>query len=348
MSKRSRWKKQRRLEDAQKLGGGEGQTREAHSQQAREGRKSHHPEHQPHKPRYTGLKGIYVHKYKTLLLIPFIILLLAFVQIGVQTANTGSFLHKGVSLKGGITVTLASEGAVAAEVGQLLNTLSSNFPEVDFGVKKLKISGEDAGIIVEADIMEDEQEKLESFLRLLEAELSTERADFTIEIMGSSLGASFFRETFTAVLIAFLFMGIVVFIYFRTFVPSIAVILAAFSDIVITLAITNILGIKLSTAGIAAFLMLIGYSVDTDILLSTHILKKREGSVDQRIFTAMKTGLFMTITTLSAVTVALIVSESEVITQIMTILLIGLLVDVMNTWIQNVGILKLYLERKKQ
>ena len=59
----------------------------------------------------------------------------------------------------------------------------------------------------------------------------------------------------------------------------------------------------------------------------------------------MKTGLTMTITTLTVVTLALIFSQSETIQQIMLILLIGLLVDIINTWIQNVGILRLYLEK---
>ena len=54
-------------------------------------------------------------------------------------------------------------------------------------------------------------------------------------------------------------MSFVIFILFRTFIPSIAVIFAAFADIVMTLALVNYLGIKLSTAGIEAFLMLIGY-----------------------------------------------------------------------------------------
>ena len=142
-------------------------------------------------------------------------------------------------------------------------------------------------------------------------------------------------------------MGLVVFLYFRTFVPSIAVILAAFSDIIVTLAIANLLNFRLSSAGIAAFLMLIGYSVDTDILLSTRVLKRREGTVMDRVFGAAKTGLTMAITTLVAVIVALIFTQSEVIRQIMSILLIGLSVDLINTWIQNVGLLRLYVERKE-
>ena len=60
----------------------------------------------------------------------------------------------------------------------------------------------------------------------------------------------------------------------------------------------------------------------------------------------MKTGLTMTVTTLVAMTVALTITQSEVIRQIMIILLIGLVVDLINTWIQNVGLLRLYLERK--
>jgi len=54
---------------------------------------------------------------------------------------------------------------------------------------------------------------------------------------------------------------------------------------------------KLSTAGIAAFLMLIGYSVDTDILLSSHLLKRKEGGMWVRLHSAFKTGIMMSVTT---------------------------------------------------
>jgi len=164
--------------------------------------------------------------------------------------------------------------------------------------------------------------------------------------MGSSLGNSFFKQTFIALLIAFILMGLVVLIYFRTIIPSIAVILAAFSDMVVTLAIFNLTGIKLGTAGIAAFLMLIGYSVDTDILLSSRLLKRKEGSVIDRVYGAMRTGFTMSFTTLAAILVALIFVQSETVKQIMIILFIGLIVDLLMTWIQNVGVLRLYLEKK--
>ena len=155
------------------------------------------------------------------------------------------------------------------------------------------------------------------------------------------------KNPFTDIL-AYIIGIFLLILYIKHSAPSVAVILAAFSDIVVTLAIVNIIGMKISTAGIAAFLIIIGYSVDTDILLSTRVLKRKEGEVIDRIAGAFKTGMMMSLTTLAAVIVSLIIAQSEVIRQIMTILFIGLVVDLINTWIQNAGILKLYLEKKKK
>ena len=170
---------------------------------------------------------------------------------------------------------------------------------------------------------------------------------YSVEVFGSSLSETFFKQLVLALLISFGLMGIVVMLYFRLLIPSLAVIAAAFSDIVVTLAIFNLTGMKLTTAGIAAFLMLIGYSVDTDVVLTTRVLKRHEGSVMENIYSSIKTGLTMTVTTLAAIIVALIFVRSEVVQQIMIILAIGLVMDTFMTWIQNVGILRLYLERKK-
>ena len=142
-------------------------------------------------------------------------------------------------------------------------------------------------------------------------------------------------------------MGIVVLLYFRKVIPALIVILAVISDIIATLAVVNLLGIKISTAGIAAFLMLIGYSVDTDMLLSTRMLKRKDLSMRNRIFSALKTGLMMSITTMVAISIALIFTQSEVIRQIMTILLIGLIFDLIFTWFQNMGVLRIYMKKKE-
>ncbi|MBW2966242.1 protein translocase subunit SecF [Candidatus Woesearchaeota archaeon] len=286
-----------------------------------------------------SLKEFYDKNYKKLLIIPFLMLILAVGQILLQTAVTGDFINKGVSLKGGLTVSIDKVWDVAA----LENYLNNQFPRADISVRALSSAGRQIGIMIEAaDVEADElMEAVQNKVGKLDKD------KYSVEVMGSSLGASFFKETFRAVIIAFLFMGIVVFLYFRIVTPSIAVILAAFSDIIVTLAIVNVIGMRISTAGIAAFLMLIGYSVDTDILLSTRVLKRKSGTVLDGILSAMKTGLTMSVTTLIAIFIALIFAQSLILKQIMIILLIGLLVDLPNTWIQNAGILRWHLEKKK-
>jgi len=288
--------------------------------------------------------NIYDKQYKKLLLIPILLLLIALAVLFYKYSTTGEFVETGISLKGGTTITIPTTRDI--DIQKELESLSSSFPEYDINIRQLYKIGQSSGIVIEADVDSEKPNELKEFLRKVETQFNLEKEDYSVEVIGPSLGRSFFRETIVAISIAFLFMGIIVFIYFRSFVPSLAVILSAFSDIIETLAIVNILGIRLSTAGIAAFLMLIGYSVDTDILLSTRVLKRVEGSVFGRCINAMKTGLMMTGTTITAVLIALIFTQSETIRQIMIILLIGLFVDLINTWIQNTGILRLYMEKK--
>lgn len=293
-----------------------------------------------------SLFEIYDRKYKLLLIIPFIILFLAMAQIGYQMYTTGDFVKKDVSLKGGVTITIPFEKEI--DLSKVEEQINSKFPGHDISARNLRGAGTSVGILVEADINGNDNSQVQNLLRAMEGSLDIDLSsvDYSIEIVGSSLGTSFFRESLIALAIAFLFMGLVVFIYFRTFIPSIAVVLAAFSDMVVALAVINLLGIKVGTAGIAAFLMLIGYSVDTDILLTVRVLKRKEGTVMDRIISSLKTGITMTIIAIISTIVALAVTQSEVIRQIMLILLIGLIADIFNTWIQNVGLLRIYVERK--
>ncbi|MBI2655717.1 protein translocase subunit SecF [Candidatus Woesearchaeota archaeon] len=306
----------------------------------------HHKKQEPGKPLKDVLFDIYDKKYKLLLIIPMLILFLSLAQIGYQLYTTGDFLNRDISLKGGVTLTIPSEGN--ADIVQLQKQISGDLPGNEVIVRTLRSAGSAAGLIIEADIDGTDKAQIDRLISSIEKSLKTDlsKIDYGLEIIGSSLGASFFKESLIALAVAFLFMGLVVLIYFRTFIPSIAIILAAFSDMVVALAVINLMDVRIGTAGVAAFLMLIGYSVDTDILLTVRVLKRKEGTVMDRIVSSIKTGMTMTITAIISIIVALAVTQSEVIRQIMLILLIGLIADIFFTWIQNVGLLRIYVERK--
>lgn len=277
------------------------------------------------------------------LVITFCILFAAIAQISWQYYTTGDFLHKGVSLKGGATITIPHYYDAEA----LQSTLFASYAAYDISVRELRgSSGKQSGVIVDVDITE--LEKLEEFVSDISITTEIIEQSMSIETFGSRLSDNFFSQLLVGLLIAFLFMGCVVFLYFKDLIPSIAVMLAAGSDIIITLAMVNVLGIKLSTAGIAAFLMLIGYSVDTDILLTIRVLKQKEdGDLNERIYGSFKTGGLMTFTAIVAVGIVLLFTNSDILFQIMLILFIGLFVDLMTTWVQNVSILRWYLLHKQ-
>ena len=208
----------------------------------------------------------YNKSYKKLLMIPMIVLIVSILLIYNFYRINGDIINKEVSLKGGITATVYYKDKV--DVNGLNNFLIERFNNADINTRLLSSLGtsEVTGFIIEtSDIKPDE------FKKALEERLNIklDENNYSIEEVGSSLGESFYKEMLYAVLFAFLFMALVVFITFRLFVPSFAIVLCAFSDIVTTLAIVDLIGLRIGTSGIAAFLMLIGYSIDTDILLTT-------------------------------------------------------------------------------
>jgi preprotein translocase subunit SecF len=279
--------------------------------------------------------------YKLLLLIPLALFIFSFVYMGIFYSQNNDFIYKDISLTGGTSVTIYEK----IDIDNLAQALSEKFEDVNVREIYDLVTREQKAIIIET---REDKEKIKKILEnYLGYELNVENSSF--EFTGSGLSESFYQQLLIAILFAFIFMAIVVFVIFRTFVPSIAVVLAAFADILMTLVLVNMIGIQMSSAGIVAFLMLIGYSVDTDILLTTRILKRQGESLNKRIFGAFKTGTTMTLTSLLAVTFALIIvsSFSVILTQIFTILVIGLGFDLLNTWITNVSILKWYVEKKK-
>jgi preprotein translocase subunit SecF len=287
-------------------------------------------------------KNWYDNWYKLLLIPPAVLLIFSLLYLVDFNSKNGDLIYKDVSLTGGTTITVFEKNI---NLELLKESLKVSFPDLNArGISDIR-TGEDQAFYVEtASTVEEIKPVLEEYLGY---ELTKENS--SIEFSGASLSAGFYKQLRFAIFLAFLFMSIVVFIIFRTPIPSLAVIISAFADIVFTIVTINLLGINLSGAGIIALLMLIGYSVDTDILLTTKVLRKKEVTINNRLKSAFRTGMMMSLTSIAAVTVALIViySFSETLKQIFSILLIGLCFDLFNTWFTNASIIKWYAEAKK-
>ena len=167
--------------------------------------------------------------------------------------------------------------------------------------------------------------------------------------IGAALGHAFWETGIFVALVAFALITIVIFLFFREIVPSIAIILAASFDILGGIGLMSFFGIPLSLVSIPALLMLVGYSVDTDILLTTRVLKRKGKTAADRAGESMKTGLTMTTTTFVALLSMLVISyvtQISVIFEITAVLLFGLAADTISTWFMNAPLLLWYAERK--
>ena len=281
--------------------------------------------------------------YKLLLIIPLSILVFGFVYMGIFYSQNHDFIYKDISLTGGTSVTI-NDGTINPT--NLKNAIAGKLEDANIREISDLISQKQIAVIVETK--SDEQQTRTVLENYLGYKLDGENSSF--EFTGSTLSQNFYKQLLIALLIAFFLMSVVVFLQFKNFIPSIAVIFSAFADIFMTLVVVNLLGMKVSSAGIVAFLMLIGYSIDTDILLTTRTLKRKVGTLNRRILESFKTGITMTLTSLFAVLAALLIvgSFSSILSQIFTIMVIGLSFDILNTWLTNVSIIKWYISKKKK
>ncbi len=330
----------------------------------------------------------YNKNYKKLLIIPSIVLALSIIYLAVFYIQTGDIINKDVSLTGGTTITIQTgttsqelSDIISKNITDFgIQSVSDNSGnQIQLIITAGEENSETLEIILE-DFLGEDLTSENSSKETTSASLSEDfykqlvvavllaffwmaavvflifskgkKQKFWTIVLNVALG--FFMGNFfltinpmISAIIFIAFSVVLIRIYIKNSVPAFAVMLSAFADIIMTLALVNIVGIKLSMAGIVAFLMLIGYSVDTDILLTTRLLKRHEGT-NAALLGAFKTGTTMTLTSIIAITAALIVvfPFASVLNQIFIILLMGLGFDLFNTWITNASIIKWYVSTK--
>lgn len=274
---------------------------------------------------------------KKLLPVPALIFIVSLFFI--FNAYTNNAIPMSIELKGGTLIT--AKNPLLNDAGELRSELSELGFDADATIVR-DFSGNAWGAKIEIDreISADEAIEIKKYL----VSKGTAEGDVQIESVGPAISEMFIKQSIRAVIFAFLFMAAVVFIKFKTFVPSIAVILAALADMIESLGAMIFFGIPLSPGSIIAILLLIGYSVDTDILLTTRLIKQKFKNADEAINSAFLTGITMQLTTLGAMSVLRLLSTSRILDDIATVIIFGLIFDIINTWITNASILKAYIK----
>ncbi|MFA4823942.1 MAG: protein translocase subunit SecF [Methanoregula sp.] len=279
-----------------------------------------------------GLFKYNIEKYspKQLVIIPLVLLVISIVLLALNMATTGMPVTPGIDFSGGTAVTLDT-----SDTRDQIQATFAGYPLTDIS------EGVNNGKFLKFSTMDDAK------FQSLTALITQKYPDAKIDQIGESFGKTLQYQAVIALIFSFIGMAIVIFLAFRTFVPAAAVVLSAFADMVMTAAAMNIIGIPLTLGTVAALLMLIGYSVDSDILLTNRVLK-RQGKLNEKLTGAFQTGIIMTSTTLAATAALFLVSwfgSVQILMEISAVLLLGLVFDILNTWLTNAGILKWYAQK---
>ena len=259
--------------------------------------------------------------------------------------KTGNFLELGMDFTGGSQTeifldknTILDSGTILDLKEQFSSISENNEADVRFSSSLSKNS------ILIYSVDKIEKDKIISILT--QNNIPIDENNIRQDYVSSLLSKNFLSQAQFALIIALIAMAIVIFISFRALAPSLAIMLAAICDIVFTIAVMNIIGLKLTLASLTGLLMLIGYSVDTDVLLTTRVLKRRfEGTIDKQTKSAIKTGLTMTLTTIVSLFVLYLFAGGTKIGETAIVIIIGLIADMPFTWFQNVGILSRYIKK---
>lgn len=270
--------------------------------------------------------------FKKLIIIPIALVILSLAIIVNNILSIGFIIDRDVELSGGLRISIPINESV--DVKKVESLIKDSHVRIARGYNTNIL------IIQTKDVNESKViEKLKDIINFDEEKIEIGKID-------AAIGDVFWRQAGIAIILSFVTIFVIIFFAFRSLIPSLSMVLSTIFDIIITIAFLSILNIKLSLPVLAGLLMIIGYSVDTDVLLATRMLK-RSGDIEEKVFSAIRTGITMTLTSIAALISIYIFSGGTVLRDISLTLIIGLCADIINTWITNTNLFLFWLGRRE-
>ena len=239
-----------------------------------------------------------------------------------------------------------------------LKTVTINGQKFDFSTSEIKHFGNKSNVSIRIASMEDEPENFSQnfidFLRNIYPDSLPENKDkfiLLLDTLSPKIGSELSGKAIMAILYALTL--ILIYISFRfEFIFAIGAIAAIAHDVIITLGIFSILGYEISLPIVAAFLTIVGYSLNDTIVIFDRIrenLKTRKkdsvaATVNKSINESLSRTIVTSLTTLMVV-ITLYIFGGEIIHYFSFALIIGVLVGTYSS-IFVASLIVVYLQPK--
>ncbi|TKJ38557.1 protein translocase subunit SecF [candidate division LCP-89 bacterium B3_LCP] len=217
-------------------------------------------------------------------------------------------LNYSIDFLGGTAIQLRFEKPVSeGEIRAALTQIDMN----DSEVLRIAALGEDPEILIRTKKSEISEASVENIKAAIRTNLPDNPFEVrAIDAVGPKMGSELRTQALLATLIAL--GGILIYISIRfEFIFALAAVLAIFHDVVITIGLFSILGKEISLAIIAAFLTIVGYSLNDTIVVFDRVrenLKRmRAKGLEEVINTSINQTLSRTIVTGVTTLLALVV-----------------------------------------
>lgn len=248
----------------------------------------------------------------------------------------------------GIPLTMDFSGGTHISVAKIDNMPSQGtIADIQAALKgslggEVEVHQTSSGLDIETSIPDVQENQIRTVL-LNQFDIDGEYS--TPKNMGSIITHLYETQARNAAIGAVVAMAIILFIALRHFATVSGILLVIGLDLLGIFGGMSILGIPFGLASMAGILLLLGYGVNTNILLCTHVLRRVGGTPRERAANAMNTGITMSTTTAVAMLALNIISTAPELEQLSAVLVIGILVDMMNTWLLNSSLVTRYAEK---
>jgi len=251
----------------------------------------------------------------------------ALIIIGITFLILRGGPNYGIDFKGGATIRLQFEKPF--EVGQIREALSV----VELGNSEIKKIGTENEVLIRIEQRQD----IGDVSEMATAQLAESLSDNPFELrekdtVGPRIGAELRRAAIWAVLAA---LGLIlIYVSWRfQFKFAVGAVIALFHDVIITLGVFALLNLEISLAVVAAFLTIVGYSLNDTIVVFDRIRENmkimRRENFEKLVNTSINQTLSRTVlTSLTTLIVVLILFffGGEVIHNFSFALLIGVII----------------------
>ena len=217
--------------------------------------------------------------------------------------GVGSMITKGgpklsIDFKGGTQVAVNyTEPVDITEVRSALSNVVIDGRDFDFSNAEIKHFGNESDVVVRLPIIEDEPEQFtHKFVEKMAGAFPTlvpdNESEFILSIvkLWPKIGAELSGDAIMAIISTLILILIYISIRFE-FRYAVGAIAALTHDVLITLGIFSLLNLEVSLAVIAAFLTIVGYSLNDTIVIFDRIRENVKGAKNTTLSSVINEGI---------------------------------------------------------